>query len=261
MTVEAVPPFVSNPIAGIGPYGVPFGYLTGALQVYVQTGTAQRVALASDEFSVTPLSADVSGDVYLTPAAAAAYAGANLLIVRVTGDEQGWQGTQGERERGLERQLDRTTMAVQELRREVGNAFRLDQPIKPGQAVPGRTLIFTEAGFAAGPNTEQIVSAQQFALDADAAKQAAQNAEIAAVAAADLADASKFEAQNQAASAGSSAAAASATLLALGEALSNVLGAFSVDANGDLLVAYNSTVISNIEISASSGDLLLTYEV
>jgi len=181
MTVEAVPPFVSNPIAGIGPYGVPFRYLTGALQVYVQTGTAQRVALASDEFSVTPLSADVSGDVYLTPAAAAAYAGANLLIVRVTGDEQGWQGTQGERERGLERQLDRTTMAVQELRREVSSAFRLHVPIEPGQAVPGRTLIFTEAGFAAGPTADEIPLAQGYAatahIDAAAALASAEAAQ------------------------------------------------------------------------------------
>jgi hypothetical protein len=63
---------------------------------------------------------------------------------------------------------------------------------------------------------------------------------------------------NDAASASSHAAAANTSLLALGDALLNVLGAFSIDANGDLIVSYNSAAITGIEIDAA-GDLIMTY--
>jgi hypothetical protein len=66
------------------------------------------------------------------------------------------------------------------------------------------------------------------------------------------------DAINSAAAAASSADAANVSLLALGDALANDLGAFSVDADGDLSVSYNGNSITDIEINAD-GNLLMTY--
>jgi hypothetical protein len=75
---------------------------------------------------------------------------------------------------------------------------------------------------------------------------------------ADRAEQATAGALNAAAASASSAAASSANLLALGEALVNGISAFSVDANGDLSVSYNSAIITNIVIDAN-GDMQITY--
>jgi len=72
------------------------------------------------------------------------------------------------------------------------------------------------------------------------------------------ASADAADAANSKAAASSSADAANVSLLALGDALANDLGAFSVDGDGDLLVSYNGNSITDIEIDAS-GNLLMTY--
>jgi hypothetical protein len=63
---------------------------------------------------------------------------------------------------------------------------------------------------------------------------------------------------NSAAASSSSASAASLALLALSDVLSNGIGAFSVDADGDLNVSYNESTVTNITIN-SSGELIVTY--
>jgi hypothetical protein len=180
MTVEAITPIAIFTVSGIGPYGVGFSYSPNSLGAAVQTGST-RTTLTDAEFSVTPLESDVSGNLYLTPSAAAAHAGAQLIVERVTPDEQGWQGVQGERERGLERQLNRIVRSQQELRRGLNSAFRLDTPIAPGKAIPGRALVFTATGFEAGPSAAEIADAQpNAAAAAQSAADALLSAEIAA---------------------------------------------------------------------------------
>lgn len=76
---------------------------------------------------------------------------------------------------------------------------------------------------------------------------------------ADAAGISASEASNQAAAAHSSAESAVAALLALSGALTNLAGAFSVDANGHLFVTYAETAISEIKVDAISGHLIITY--
>jgi hypothetical protein len=108
---------------------------------------------------------------------------------------------------------------------------------------------------------DQYNAAIQAVEDAqDAAAAAEESASAAAISVATLNTATN-DAQNQAASAASSAAAASNSLIALGDALVNGLGAFSVDANGDLNVTYNSSIITAISINATTGDLSITYGV
>lgn len=69
---------------------------------------------------------------------------------------------------------------------------------------------------------------------------------------------SQIEAGNSASGANSSATAANLSLLALSDVLSNGIGAFSVDNNGDLSVSYNTPTVSSLTIN-SSGELLVTY--
>lgn len=176
MTVEAITPIAIFTVSGIGPYGIGFSYFAGSLTVVAEQG-GTRTPLAPADFNAVPTASDTAGSIYLTLAAAATHAGARLIVERDTQDEQGWQGVLGERERGLERQLDRIVRAQQELRRGVNSAFRLDTPIKPGIAVPGRALIFTATGFEAGPTANEIANAQQNAAVAtQAASEAASSA-------------------------------------------------------------------------------------
>lgn len=75
-----------------------------------------------------------------------------------------------------------------------------------------------------------------------------------------LASTKAAEASNAQAAAQSSADAANAALLNIGMALLQDLGAFTVNADGDLIATYAGNVIQNIEINAN-GELLMTYEV
>ncbi|MGY6704712.1 hypothetical protein [Roseinatronobacter sp.] len=138
-------------------------------------------------------------------------------------------------------------------------------------------------GGAAPPLTPELVAlARQYRDQALAAQGAAHDsaqaasgsagaahdsAQVALQAAGDAGDAVALSASAgasaaapYAAAAQSSANAASATLLTLGDALLNDLGAFSVDENGDLVVSFAGNTIETIDINAE-GDLLMTYEV
>lgn len=91
------------------------------------------------------------------------------------------------------------------------------------------------------------------------ATEAAASASASAAASAADASGSAVGADNSAAASASSAAGANTALLALGQALVNGVGAVSVDANGDLILTYNSDVLTDVEIDAN-GNLLISYE-
>jgi|GEM_PF-2433605 len=118
-----------------------------------------------------------------------------------------------------------------------------------------------QAHAAAGAAHDSAQAASGFA---GAANDSAQTALTAAGDAGDAvalaADAGASAAAPYAAAAQSSALAASTTLLTLGDALLNDLGAFAVDEDGDLTVSFVGNTIDTIDINAE-GDLLMTYEV
>lgn len=156
MTVESFTPSPTYTVAGIGPYAIQHPYRAGTIRVLVTTGAAQQELLGSD-YSVTPGESDVAGSVFLTPTAAALHAGKKLAIVRVTDLEQGWVGVLGERERGLEAQLDVTVQAVQELRDLSSRSLRLRDPIAPFVPEAGRLLLFDGAAIVPGPLASEVV--------------------------------------------------------------------------------------------------------
>ena len=131
-------------------------------------------------------------------------------------------------------------------------------------AVPAAASALASAASATQSASDALASktaAGVSATSAEAAETMALAYKNSAYASEALATTAQSVSQNAAAAAESAAASAELNLLALGEALSNVLGAFSVDTNGDLQVAYNSTVITNISVDAGTGELSLTYEV
>lgn len=163
---------------------------------------------------------------------------------------------------------------LSELQRDVSRAPKfLTEDIGAAEIQAGRALVTNGDGdgLEMGPTADEIANARGYAEDTAADRQRAQewaenpeNEEV---------ESGKYSAKHHSvkasvsasaaaghnASASSHADAANTSLLALGEALLNGLGAFSVNEDGDLLVAYNSAVITNIEIDGS-GDLLMTYE-
>ncbi len=184
MTIEVFDPAPIYTIQGTGPYTIPHPYGEGAIRARVITAS-QVVDLSEVDFSVAPDSSDTEGDVTLSGAIATQYAGLRLLIERETLDEQGWVGVLGERERGLEEQLDQITMAVQELRRQVGMTFRSVQPIRLVAPQEGRVLMFSGDSVVPGPNAEEIASAGENATVAAEAREAAEAARDELVGAAD----------------------------------------------------------------------------
>lgn len=164
MTVEAFTPAPPLTVAGIGPYAVPHPYTTGSLSVVIESA-GQRTTLAPADWTADPVTSTTAGSVYLTPAAAALWAGATLYTLRDTQAEQGWQGVQGEREKGLELQLDRMTMLAQEAQAGLASALRVGAAIPV--IVPGldRTLLWTGSAFIPGPTADQIEAAAEAALD------------------------------------------------------------------------------------------------
>ncbi|WP_347137520.1 hypothetical protein [Paracoccus sp. SSK6] len=161
MTVEVFEPASLYEIAGIGPYAIPHPYERGAIQAHVVTDRV--IPLTDADFTLTPEAGAIGGDLYLSPAAAALYGGARLMIDRRTPDEQGWKGLLGERERGLEWQLDKHTMAIQEVRRHTQMTLRSVTPLAPMVPVPGRVLMFDGEGIVGGPLAADIANAQVWA--------------------------------------------------------------------------------------------------
>jgi predicted amino acid-binding ACT domain protein len=181
MTVEAFTPTPQYTVAGIGPYAITHPYATNAIMAFVVVSGA-RVQLNNSDFGLTPFESEVSGNLFLTPAAATTHAGRALIIDRMTPDEQGWLATQGERETGLMRQLDRTTQSVQELRGGVEGAIRIRDKLPPFDWADGTVPLRQGRQVVSGPTAAQIAAAQTWAAQALASAIAAAASEASALA-------------------------------------------------------------------------------
>jgi hypothetical protein len=166
MTIETVTPEVQYTVAGTGPYALLWPYLEDGLTVSLLIG-GTYVPLTSADYSASPAIATVSGNLTLTPAVAASAVGTQLLITRNTLTEQGWVGIRGEREKGLEVQLDQTVMAIQELKFGAAATLRTTATLRPFEPVAGRAIIF-DANLQpiSGPNAIDIANAQAHAAQA-----------------------------------------------------------------------------------------------
>lgn len=162
MTIDAFTRAAVYTVQGIGPYEIPHPYASGAVQVSIVIDDAP-VPLPGADYSVTPETSAERGDVYLSSAAAALHAGRALWIDRATPAVQIWAARTGEREVGLEAQLDRLTMAVQEIRGQLSGTARVRGDVAPFVPGEGRALIWDGAGFAAGPLASEIAAAEGYA--------------------------------------------------------------------------------------------------
>lgn len=136
MTIEA---WTRAPLALIqtqGPYTIPHPYASGAIRAIVLSEDGLRTELLPTDYTITPEASADTGTLTLTPAAFAIHEGRSLIIDRVTPEEQGWIGRLGQRERGLEAQLDLMVMAQQENRGGLNSALRLDYAVDPLPRVP-----------------------------------------------------------------------------------------------------------------------------
>jgi len=176
VTTEVLTPAPPYVIAGQGPYAIPHPYQASSmLSLSVVAAGVVTTLTPGTDYTVSPAVALTGGGaVTLSAACAAARAGGTLTIVRNTVPEQGWQGVNGPREKGLERQLDRLTQALQDMRALAGRALVLPvgsafSPlvVPPG---PGRALIASPDGqrFVAGPTAGEIAQAQFWAEQAAA---------------------------------------------------------------------------------------------
>lgn len=158
--IETATPVVRYTIAGIGPYTIGFPYFAGGI-VAARELAGVSTALAPADFSIAPLVASPSGVLYLTLGFATANAGAALVIKRVTPDEQGWVAVLGERERGLEVQMDRGIMAAQELRAALAGALRYAGGTVADFVPQEDKVVLWQGGkFVAGPTAAEIAAAQ-----------------------------------------------------------------------------------------------------
>lgn len=166
MSVDELTPAPVQIIAGQGPYIVPHPY-GGAdeLRVTVVSLTG-RTVLSQSQFSLSPAAAEVSGALTLDATVAVQHAGAKLAIQRSTRIEQGYRG-ENARERGLQRQLDRTTQATQDTRRELDSALRTAPdhgPLRPVTRPPeergGKIFAWSDDGYEVvdGPHLQAVAS-------------------------------------------------------------------------------------------------------
>lgn len=114
------------------------------------------------------------------------------------------------------------------------------------------------AEVSAGNSLNSSLSSMFYATSATQQANAAANSRDLASSYAQTALTRQTEASNSAGAASSYASSANASLLALSDVLSNGIGAFSVDANGDLSVSYNEPTVTNLTIDAA-GELIVTY--
>lgn len=175
MPVEAVTPLALFTVSGIGPYEIPFSYAAGAVYLALEA-EGITINLAGPDFAVTPEDSDTTGDVFLAATLAAQYEGARLVVSRQGNDEQGWQSTQGGKERALELQLDAMVRADQELRAGLAGALRVAGSIDPLIIEADRALVFTATGVAAGPSLADVAGAGSNAATAQLAADLAQAA-------------------------------------------------------------------------------------
>lgn len=175
MTVQAYPEAQTWTVNGTGPYSFDFEVLQAEdVVLLVQTAEGQQVPVDAEDYTVTLASLGAGGNVTLTSAAADELDGLTITIARGTEVQQGWVGLLGEREKGLEQQLDRLTMGLQEVQRTTESSLKLTVPAPAMVALPGRALIFDETGAPVpGPTAEDIAAAGEAAALAVAAAEAA----------------------------------------------------------------------------------------
>ncbi|MBU3031358.1 SGNH/GDSL hydrolase family protein [Paracoccus marinaquae] len=168
MTIEVFEPAPIYDIQGIGPYAIPHPYEAGAIRAAI-IYQGEFDDLTPVDFNVVPMAAAIEGNLFLTPAAAARYAGRRLAIMRDTDEEQGWAGILGERERGLETQLDRIVMILQELSKDLSHSIRGINPMKPFVPEDGHSIVFEDGNPAVGPDVSALTYAEAYAERAEAA--------------------------------------------------------------------------------------------
>lgn len=112
--------------------------------------------------------------------------------------------------------------------------------------------------LAATAGAAQVTLATAQVAAAATQKALAEGHALASAASASTASAATATASAQAASAASAASAANTALLALGNAIANGVGAFSTDADGNLIGSYNTPTVTSMSINAS-GELLVVY--
>lgn len=185
MTTQLLDPATTAyTISGTGPYAIDFAYGDEAdLDVFVIDAEGARTDLVlTTDYTVSPTGDAASGDLTLTAGAATTHAGATLHVLRDSALVQGWEGLNS-REAGLEAQLDRITMAVQEVQRSAARSLRITggafDPLVP---VDGQTLHWDAATgtFAFGPTVVDLLAAEEAIISADAAAAAAVDAQEAA---------------------------------------------------------------------------------
>lgn len=202
MTIEPASPAGQYTVMGTGPYAINWPYADGAVRAAVVLGGIRTELVPGTDFTVSPTVAAISGNLTLSGGAAATYAGGTIYLSRDTIAEQGWVGTLGEREKGLETQLDLVTMKVQEQEQGRDATLRFDTVVPPMVPVPGAVILFDSLGRPiAGPIAQDITDAQANAAIATAAAAAAELAEDGATASAAAAALSAIAAAQSAAEA------------------------------------------------------------
>lgn len=176
MTIAA---FIQTPayvIQGTGPYQISHPYSEGAIIAQVLVDSVP-VDLDMDEVTVSPASSTTTGDLYLSAAQVEQYAGLTLWIDRDTAALQGWEARYGDREVGMESQLDRDTMILQELRSMIGASLRGRTTMEAYAPEAGHVPVVRDdgLGWTNGPTVSEIDSAEENAQIAAAAEEAAKN--------------------------------------------------------------------------------------
>lgn len=175
MTIEIFDPAPVYEIQNAGPYAVPHPYEAGALRLAV-IEDGEITDLQPAQYTVTPERSASGGTITLGADTLAGHMGGHLTIWRETPEEQGWVGVQGEREKGLEVQLDRIVMILQELREVSSRSLRATTAIAPFEVpLDGRTIVFQDGSPVGGPSITDIGNALSYAERAEAAAEMAEN--------------------------------------------------------------------------------------
>jgi len=185
MTIEPDIPDGDYTVMGTGPYAIGWPYSTGAVRAAVILAGVRTDLVAGTDFSVAPTESTTTGNLTLSVGAAAAYAGGQIFLTRDTVAQQGWLGVLGDREKGMEAQLDILTMKVQELEQILANTLRLDTAAATFVPKPDAAVIFDDQlQPMAGPTAAAIAGAQGNAAAAAASAGAASASETNAAASA-----------------------------------------------------------------------------
>jgi hypothetical protein len=180
-------------VQGAGPYTIPHEYHAASeISVTVTVATVKTTLTQAAEYTVAPAADATAGAVTLTAATAAQYAGAELRIIRRTVNEQGYAAQGGEREAGLEVQLDRQTRGIQDASRrlndleaDVGGTLRVPNDenalgVLPAAAARAQTFLgFDADGAPTLYSVDLSVALEQ--LIADGGSMAGQDADDVAI--------------------------------------------------------------------------------